>query len=147
MINIASALKAEISRVARKEVRGELRSLKKAIGTYRTEIAALKRRTLAVEQQLQRLSKVSAKAAPIVAEEGPPDKLRYSAKALKAQRQRLNLSARECGLLLGASALVGIQVGGWQGASPREAFACHGGTQESGQEGRSGASGISAGVV
>ena len=44
MPNIASVLKTEIARVARKEVRSEIGSLKKATATYRTEIAALKRR-------------------------------------------------------------------------------------------------------
>jgi len=41
MANIASLLKTEISRVARKEVRGETAGLKKAISSYRSEIAAL----------------------------------------------------------------------------------------------------------
>ena len=45
MPNIATILKHEISRVARREVRGETQSLKKAAGAHRAEIAALKRRT------------------------------------------------------------------------------------------------------
>ena len=44
MPNIATLLKSEISRVARKELRSETLSLKKATRTYRSEIAALKRR-------------------------------------------------------------------------------------------------------
>ena len=55
MANIASLLKSEISRVARKEVRGEIAGLKKAVSSYRSEIAALKRRTLALEAELRRL--------------------------------------------------------------------------------------------
>jgi hypothetical protein len=51
MPNIASVLKSEIARVARKEVRGEIQSLKKAVGTYRSEIADLKRRTKALERK------------------------------------------------------------------------------------------------
>ena len=42
MSNIASLLKTEISRVARKEVRAETLGLKKAVSVYRAEIAALK---------------------------------------------------------------------------------------------------------
>ena len=42
MTNIASLLKAEMSRLARKEVRAETASLKKSVGIYRAEIAALK---------------------------------------------------------------------------------------------------------
>jgi hypothetical protein len=41
---MASLLKSEISRVARKQVRAETASLKKSVGVYRAEIAALKRR-------------------------------------------------------------------------------------------------------
>jgi len=106
MPNIASILKSEISRVARKEVRGETQGLKKAVSAYRAEIAALKRRAQALEQELRRLSKASAKAAPAAASEAASPsshKLRFSAKGLASQRQRLALSAHDCGLLVGAS--------------------------------------------
>jgi hypothetical protein len=62
MPNIAALLKSEISRVARKEVRGETLALKKATRTYRSEIAALKRRTQELEHQLRRLSRSVVKA-------------------------------------------------------------------------------------
>ncbi len=103
MPNIASFLKSEIARVARKEVRGETLGLKKTVVAYRTEIAALKRRAQALEQELRRLSKASAKAAPVEANEGSAQKLRFSAKGLASQRRRIGLSAEDCGLLLGAS--------------------------------------------
>jgi len=103
MPNIATALKKEISRVARKELRSETLALKKAVGLYRREIAALKQRAGALEQQLR-----SARKAPLPV---PPEKDaepahspgRFSAKGLLAQRRRLRLSAAECGLLLGTS--------------------------------------------
>jgi hypothetical protein len=38
MPNIATALRQEISRIARKEIRGETNALKKAAATYRGEI-------------------------------------------------------------------------------------------------------------
>ena len=103
MPNVASILKSEISRVARKEVRGETLALKKAVSVYRSEIAALKRRASAVEQLLRRLAKGQSKvpASPEVAQD--PGKYRFSAKGLASQRQRLGLSAEQCGLLLGAS--------------------------------------------
>jgi DNA-binding transcriptional regulator YiaG len=116
MPNIASILKSEISRVARKEVRGEIASLKKAVSTYRTDIAALKKRTQALEQDLRRLSKVSAKAAPIVPDEESSQTLRFSAKGLASQRQRLGLSAHDCGLLVGAS---GKSVSRWENGEAR----------------------------
>jgi DNA-binding transcriptional regulator YiaG len=106
MPNIASILKSEISRVARKEVRAELSSLKKAASSYRSDIAALKRRTLGLEQQLRRLGKTSAKLAPPgAAEDGAAaDARRFSAKGFASQRRRLGLSAPDFGLLLGVSA-------------------------------------------
>ena len=77
MPNIASLLKSEISRVARKEVRGETLTLKKATSTHRSDIAALKRRLQALEQQLRRLSRVSAKASPAIETEASADKTRF----------------------------------------------------------------------
>jgi len=104
MPNIASILKSEISRVARKELRGETAGLKKAVGAYRSEIASLKRRTQALEQQLRRLSKAGARAAPAAADgDGAVETRRFSAKGLASQRRRLGLSAADCGLLVGAS--------------------------------------------
>ena len=116
MPNIASILKSEISRVARKEVRGETQGLKKAVSAYRAEIAALKRRIQALEQELRRLGKAAARAAPEPAGEAPARALRFSAKGLAAQRQRLALSAHDCGLLLGAS---GQSVYKWEDGKAR----------------------------
>ena len=104
MPNIAALLKSEISRVARKEVRSETLSLRKAARTYRSEIAALKRRMQELEHHLRRLSKSKGKAPPAESEAAPAEGLRFSAKGLISQRKRLGLSAAECGLLVGASA-------------------------------------------
>jgi DNA-binding transcriptional regulator YiaG len=117
MPNIASILKSEISRVARKEVRGEIQGLKKASAAHRAEIAALKRRTQALEQELRRLGKAGAKAAPAVATgEASSHTLRFSAKGLASQRQRLALSAHDCGLLVGAS---GKSISRWEAGDAR----------------------------
>jgi DNA-binding transcriptional regulator YiaG len=102
MPNIASILKTEIARVARKEVRGELASLKKAAAAYRSDIAQLKRRAQALEQQIKRLGKGRGRAAP-EAEAGEGPQLRFSAKGLASQRRRLGLSAEACGALIGAT--------------------------------------------
>jgi DNA-binding XRE family transcriptional regulator len=118
MTNIASLLKTEISRVARKQVRAETLVLKKAVGTYRTEIAALKRRAQALESELRRLSKATGKASAVTADaqgEGAP-KLRFTAKGLASQRKRLGLSALDCGLLVGAS---GQSIYNWEEGKAR----------------------------
>jgi DNA-binding transcriptional regulator YiaG len=105
MPNIASLLKTEIARVARKEVRGETVQLKKAVSAYRSQIADLKRRAQALEQQLRRLNKRSAKSEPLANghDESAGQPFRFSAKGLASHRKRLGLSAHDCGLLLGAS--------------------------------------------
>lgn len=103
MPNIAALLKSEITRIARKQVRAETQPLKTAIAPYRSEIAALKRRAQALEQQIKKLSRVAAKAIPI---EQEGDKAhRFSAKGMAKNRQRLGLSAADFGKLIDASAL------------------------------------------
>jgi DNA-binding transcriptional regulator YiaG len=109
---MASLLKTEISRVARKEVRAETASLKKAVGVYRAEIAALKRRTQALELELRRVSKARAKAVPIEAVQT----IRFGAKGLASQRRRLALSAMDIGLLVGTS---GQSIYNWEEGKAR----------------------------
>ncbi len=105
MPNLASVLKEEIARVARKEVRRETAALKKASASYRAEIAALKRRALEMERELRRVGKGASIAAPAAANDDPASQgTRFSAKSMASQRRRLGLSAAECGLLVGASA-------------------------------------------
>ncbi|ROZ72508.1 DNA-binding transcriptional regulator [Ramlibacter sp. WS9] len=116
MANIGTILKSEISRVARKEVRGETQALKKSVSQYRSQIADLKRRMQALEQQVKRLGKVASKAAPAQAEEEGAGNLRFSAKGLAAQRRRLGLSAASVAKLLGVSTL---SVYKWEGGKTR----------------------------
>ena len=104
MSNIGTFLKSEIARIARKEVRGETQQLKKQNAQYRSEIAALKRRLAGLEQQQKRQLK-SASGSTAGEEESSSQKgFRFSAKGLATRRQKLGLSARELGALLGVSA-------------------------------------------
>ena len=104
MPNIATVLKDEILRLARKEVRRELEGLKKASAQYRSDIAALKRQVAALAKQQARIVKnVPGKVAP--AEEGEgTTKFRFSAKRFATQRAKLGLSAGDMGTLIGVSA-------------------------------------------
>ena len=105
MSNVASALKEEISRISRKEIRRETASLKKSSTTHRSEIAALKRRVLELERQLRRVGRAGKSSQPAAAnEDSVSPSTRFSAKSMASQRRRLGLSAAECGLLIGASA-------------------------------------------
>lgn len=116
MPNIASILKQEISRVARKEVRSETQTLKKSSAQYRTDIAALKRRVTDLEKQIDRLIKSSAKKTPMAKPEEVATNIRFSAKGLAAQRSRLELSAAQMGLLLGVS---GQSIYKWEAGKAR----------------------------
>jgi len=105
MSNIASVLKEEISRLARKEIKRETSALKKSSATYRSEIAALKRRMQDLERQLRSVDKGGQRRAPDIAlEYSVAPGTRFSAKSMASQRRRLGLSAADCGLLIGASA-------------------------------------------
>ena len=105
MSNIASVLRDEIARVARKEIRRETAILKKASTTYRSEIAALKRRVHELERQFLRIGKGSGPAEAVASnDQANSQRTRFSARSMAAQRRRLGLSAAECGLLIGASA-------------------------------------------
>ena len=103
MTDIATALKAEITRIATKQVRSETQRLKKAMGQYRSDIAALKRRAAALEQQVRILTKALPKPKPTIAIDKPVNLQRFSGSGFAAQRRRLGLSASEMGKLLGVS--------------------------------------------
>ncbi|RYY91175.1 MAG: XRE family transcriptional regulator [Comamonadaceae bacterium] len=109
MSQLASLLKAEISRVARKEVRAEVESLRKASAQQRSHIAALRRQVLALEGALRRATAptgrrgtgAQAVAADSAADDGP--QRRFSAKRLTSHRAKLGLSAAAYGQLVGVS--------------------------------------------
>ena len=102
MANIASLLKTEIVRLARKEVRKEVQALRKASATHRREIAALKRANAALERRAKQLAG-RAPAAGKAEQEEPQSKNRFSAKGLRSMRTRLGLSADQLAKLLGVS--------------------------------------------
>lgn len=104
MPNIGTVLKGEIARIARKEVRGETQQLKKQVAQYRSGIAALKKRMVGLEQQLKGQLKAGRRTSAPDEHEEPRKGVRFSAKGLAARRQKLGLSARELGALLGVSA-------------------------------------------
>jgi DNA-binding transcriptional regulator YiaG len=115
MPNIASLLKEEITRLARKELRANTESLKKAVATYRSEIAALKRRVETLERQAKRTARVVSKVTPLAPAENDGNH-RWSPKGFAKPRARLGLSAADYGALLGVSAL---SVYKWEGSQAR----------------------------
>jgi DNA-binding transcriptional regulator YiaG len=119
MPNIAAVLKTEISRIARKEMRSEIQSLKQAVSSQRAQIATLKKRAETAERLLRQLSKGAARSAPAREAAGDDESaggLRFSAKGLKSLRTKLALSANDMGLLLGAT---GQSVYNWESGKVR----------------------------
>ncbi len=101
MANIGTVLKAEISRLARKEVRTEVEALRKASTAYRREIAELKRRVADLERGLKKTSK--ALPQPPVAAAAESNRMRVTAAGLRTLRAKLGLSAADFGKLAGVS--------------------------------------------
>ena len=104
MPNIASVLKDEILRLARKEARKEVEGLKKASAQFRSDIATLKRSVSTLEKQLARQGKTASKKVTPIAGTEDSRSIRFSSKGFASHRQRLGLSAFEMGELLGVSA-------------------------------------------
>ena len=103
MPNIAAVLKDEISRLARRELKGQVQGMKKASAQYRRNIAALKRQVSKLQSQVALLQgKVLNHSSAAQAE--PAKRVRFVPKAIRSQRQRLGLSAEDFGKLVGVSA-------------------------------------------
>ncbi len=103
MPNIATVLKEEILRLARKEVRKQTQTLKRTSAQYRKDIAALKRRLSDLQRKLGPLQKRVLKSASAETAEPKSDGVRFTAKGLRSQRQRLGLSAADYGKLVGVT--------------------------------------------
>lgn len=126
MPNIATVFKAEITRLARKELRENSDGLKRTVAAHRSEIASLKRRIHALESLVKQLAKganasqsqqkVSAPAE--TSESSDSTGLRFRAAGMAANRKRLGLSAADFGLLVGAT---GQSIYAWEAgkAKPR----------------------------
>jgi DNA-binding transcriptional regulator YiaG len=120
MPNLAIALKEEIRRLAKKEVKAQTGKTKQAVAVYRREIAKLKR---VVQEQVKRLARLEIQRKPAaeqVAAEEPLEGVRFSPRSVRAQRKRLRLSAADYGKLVGVS---GLTIYNWEHgkAQPRKA--------------------------
>lgn len=105
MPNLASVLKDEIRRLARKESKSEVQAAKRAAASHRRDIAALKRQVQTLTQRVAFLESQEKKRVSKPRLEAPSGQIRFSARWLKAHRQRLGISAADYGKLVNASAL------------------------------------------
>lgn len=101
MADIASLLKTEIARIARKEVRAEIQNLKKANSQHRGLIVELRREIAALQKQLRQVSREHIATANET--KALNRKYRFSATRLAAHRAKFGLSAADYGKLVGVS--------------------------------------------
>jgi DNA-binding transcriptional regulator YiaG len=106
MTTLAIALKDEIRRLARKEIKAQTGHTARAVAQYRREIARLKRQQREQEKKIGFLQAQTRKnmQSPGVDADLNGDS-RFSARSVKAQRRRTGLSAADYGKLVGVSPL------------------------------------------
>lgn len=106
MTTLANALKDEIRRLARKEIKARTVTTTRAVAQYRREIARLKRQLSEHARQIAFLEahmRKSLHASRSVAELNGD--ARFSARSVRAQRSRTGLSAADYAKLVGVSPL------------------------------------------
>lgn len=122
MPNFAAALKEEIRRLAKKEARAETGKTKLAVARYHREITSLKQQLKDQAKKIARLTSGQGgrSVAPAAVVDNSLEGLRFSARSVRAQRKRLNLSAEDFGKLVGVS---GLTIYHWEHgkARPRKA--------------------------
>lgn len=104
MPNIGAVLKQEVVRLSRREVRAQVQTTKKASAQYRRDIAALKREVEALKRQIGLLQRRVLGGPRAVPGESTTRRVRFVAKGLRSQRNRVGLSADDYARLVGVSA-------------------------------------------
>ena len=105
MPNVGAVIREEITRLSRRETRSQVETTKKATVQHRHEIATLKRQYALLERQVALLSRKVLGAPAATTPASPPGKkVRFVAKGLRSQRERLGLSQPDFGKLVGVSA-------------------------------------------
>lgn len=106
MSALAEALKAEITRLARKEVKAQTEATRSAVKQYRHDIAKLKRTIASQQKQIEFLKGRERKRVedgPKAVDDAMNGQVRWSARSVRSQRKRLGLSAEDFGRLIGVS--------------------------------------------
>lgn len=113
MPKLINVLSAEISRLARKEIKKEIAAILEGIKKLKGQVSEQKKQIAALEKQLGKAAKPTPTAIPELT--SAPDtsgkKSRISAGLIKKLRKRLGLSQGDFALLLGVS---GPAVSSWE---------------------------------
>ena len=103
-MNVMSVLKAEISRLARKEAKREVSAVKKVNATYRGLIAGLRKRIEFLEKGMTGLKRMAPKAEKVLASKTEPQgRFWITGKGVRKLRQRLGQTQAKFSKLIGVS--------------------------------------------
>lgn len=103
MANFATVLKEEIKRLARKEAKAVTDTARRQSAQHRRDIATLKRQVSGLQKKVALLEKKVWKQGVGAGTGSADEQVRFSAKGLKSQRDRLGISAADYAALVGVS--------------------------------------------
>ena len=102
---LATVIKEEVQRLARKEVKAQLGATKQASSQHRRDIAELKRQVKGLTRKVTFLEGQEKKRAGKPVSTKLAEGARFSAAGVKAHRDRMQLSASDYAQLVGVSPL------------------------------------------
>jgi len=103
--NFAAAIKEEIVRLARKEIRAQTGVTKRAAAQHRRDLAALKRVVAELRKEVAFLAAQEKRRVQSQPVEDRSEGVRFSPRWLKLHREKIGLSAADYGKLVGVSSL------------------------------------------
>lgn len=119
MPNIQSALKSEISRLARKEAKQVVAPVQRASANYRGLIAGLRKQIDALQGEVAVLRRAAPKAEKSLADaQEPQGRFWITGKGVRALRKRLGLTQARFAKLAGVSVPTVIKWEGAKGKAP-----------------------------
>lgn len=119
-MNALSVLKAEISRLARKEAKSVVAPVQKASATYRGLIAGLRKQVAGLQKELAVLKRaVPSPERALATKTEPEGRFWITGKGIRTLRKRLGLTQVQFGKLAGVS---GQSVVNWEGAKGKVDF-------------------------
>lgn len=105
-MNIAQVLKAEISRISKREAKALITPIRKSSAKIKPDVADLKNRLALLEQEVQRLTVLAVNLAstqPTPTAAPKDEAARITGKGVKAMRKKMGISQKELAILTGVS--------------------------------------------
>lgn len=118
MANVMSALKSEITRLARKEAKRVVAPVQRASANYRGLIAGLRKQIDALQNEVAALRRAAPKAERALAAQEPQGRFWITGKGVRALRKRLGLTQAQFGKLVGVSVVTVVKWEAHTGKTP-----------------------------